>query len=142
MTHSVAMCTCNGERFLAAQLDSIAAQTQPPTELIVCDDASTDRSVEILERFASQTSFPVRIVSNPSQIGVIGNFEQAILLCQGEIISLADQDDVWRADKLATTERALSAAPAAGAMFSNGDLIDASAHSIDRRLWDSVGFTA
>ncbi len=39
------MCTYNGERFLAEQLDSIAKQSRLPDELVVCDDGSTDRTV-------------------------------------------------------------------------------------------------
>jgi glycosyltransferase involved in cell wall biosynthesis len=48
---SVAMCTYNGERFLREQLDSIAAQTRLPDELVVCDDHSTDQTVAILNDF-------------------------------------------------------------------------------------------
>src|ERR1700728_346533 len=45
---SVAMCTYNGERFLAAQLESIVQQTRLPDELVVCDDASTDQTLSIV----------------------------------------------------------------------------------------------
>ena len=57
MTISVAMCTFNGARFLRAQLESIARQRRPPDELVICDDGSSDGSVEILREFAAGASF-------------------------------------------------------------------------------------
>ena len=56
---SVALATYNGERFLEEQLDSVAAQTCPPYELVVGDDGSSDRTIDILDRFAKRVSFPV-----------------------------------------------------------------------------------
>jgi len=53
---SVAICTYNGERFLAAQLESIAQQTRLPDELVVCDDGSTDQTLSIIRSFAASAS--------------------------------------------------------------------------------------
>ena len=47
---SVAMCTYNGEAYLAEQLDSIIAQSLPADELVICDDGSTDRTQQILRK--------------------------------------------------------------------------------------------
>lgn len=107
MKISVALCTFNGARFLDEQLASIAAQTRQPDELVVCDDASSDGTRDILDRFAISASFPVRIIVNDSNRGVITNFRQAIALCTGELTALADQDDVWLPDKLERAEAAL-----------------------------------
>src|SRR5882724_11959920 len=93
---SVAMCTYNGAGFLSEQLESIAAQTRLPDELVICDDRSTDESVEIVRNFARHTPFSVRLEMNEENLGSTKNFEKSIGLCQGEIIALADQDDVWR----------------------------------------------
>src|SRR5258708_37621369 len=97
---SVAMCTYNGARFLPEQLESIAAQTKLPDELVVCDDRSTDGSVEIIRSFAQRAPFEIRLDINANNLGSTKNFEKAIGLCQGEIIALADQDDVWCPQKL------------------------------------------
>src|SRR5260370_27009832 len=97
---SVAMCTFNGARFLPEQLQSIALQTLQPSELVICDDGSTDGTVGILQSFALSARFPVRIFCNQETLGPARNFEKAIGLCDGEIISLCDQDDVWRPEKL------------------------------------------
>jgi glycosyltransferase involved in cell wall biosynthesis len=56
---SVAMCTYNGEKFLKEQLESIAAQTRLPMELVICDDGSTDSTIDIVEAFTSSSPFPV-----------------------------------------------------------------------------------
>jgi len=92
---SVAMCTYNGARFLGEQLESIAAQSQPPYELVICDDGSTDHTCEIIETFSRKREGLVRFHRNPQHLGYAKNFEQAISLCKGDIIFLSDQDDVW-----------------------------------------------
>src|SRR5207248_1903508 len=121
---SVAMCTFNGARFLDAQLESLAAQSRPPDELVVCDDCSSDNSREIITSFALRSAFDVRLVVNDKNLGTTKNFEKAIQLCQGPIIALADQDDVWYAHKLDRIERAFLASPSVVAVFSDADIID------------------
>jgi len=100
MRLSVALCTYNGEKFISEQLQSIEGQTVLPDELIICDDNSTDKTIENINVFAKNAPFTVRIYQNNESLGVIRNFEKAILLCQGDYIALSDQDDVWLSDKL------------------------------------------
>src|SRR5713101_1538304 len=104
---SVAMCTYYGARFLQEQLESIAAQTRLPDELVVCDDRSADGSVEIVRNFAKSAPFPVQLEINETNLGAIKNFEKAIGLCEGETIALADQDDIWKPQKLSRLSVAL-----------------------------------
>jgi glycosyltransferase involved in cell wall biosynthesis len=61
MKVSVALCTFNGSKHLEAQLNSFLSQLRRPDELVVCDDGSVDRTVEILNSFAGRANFPVRI---------------------------------------------------------------------------------
>lgn len=97
---SVAMCTYNGEAFLKKQLDSIVNQTYPHIELIVCDDGSTDSTIDILEEYKRESERPMLIVNNLNNLGYYRNFEKAISLCNGYYIALADQDDIWHTNKL------------------------------------------
>lgn len=97
---SVAMCTFNGARFVRAQLDSIAAQSRPPDEIVVCDDHSDDDTVAVVRDFANGTDIPVKIEINQPRLGTILNFDKAIGLCRGDIVFLSDQDDVWRPQKI------------------------------------------
>ena len=91
---SVAMATYNGAKYIPEQLDPILGQTFQNFELIICDDCSSDGSVEILDRYASKDS-RIKIFKNKKNIGFKRNFERAISLCTGEYIALSDQDDIW-----------------------------------------------
>lgn len=104
MKLSIAMATYNGAQYLEEQLDSFLAQSRLPSELVVSDDRSSDMTIEILERFKSRAPFPVRISQNEVNLGHEINFSKAIDLCEGEIIFLSDQDDVWLPSKLAVVE--------------------------------------
>jgi glycosyltransferase involved in cell wall biosynthesis len=101
---SVVLATCNGERYIAAQVDSICGQLEAEDEIIVCDDASTDRTVAILV----QRSDPrIKITVNSARLGYVKNFEQAIAQARGEYILFSDQDDVWLPGKSARMQSAL-----------------------------------
>lgn len=138
---SVALCTYNGERFLARQLASIEEQTKLPFELVVCDDCSTDGTMQILRDFSSSASFPVRLTSNEHNIGFVANFEQAIGLCQGDLIGLSDQDDIWYPTRLERSQREFAAHPEAGLVFSDADVMNDQDELTGTRLWTNYGFT-
>lgn len=91
---SIAMATYNGEKYLQEQIDSILRQTIQPTEIVICDDCSTDNTWEILQLYASKDS-RFHIYRNDQNLGFGGNFEKAISLCHGDYIALSDQDDIW-----------------------------------------------
>lgn len=137
---SVAMCTFNGAGYLQEQLDSIAAQTRSPDELIACDDGSTDETLAILKAFSSTSSFPVHVYVNEKNLGSTRNFEKAIKLAEGNVIVLCDQDDVWHLEKLLRIETILSESPHIGAVFSDAEVVDERLQSLGYGLWDSVGF--
>lgn len=96
---SVCIATFNGESYLSEQLASILPQLAPEDEVIVSDDGSTDQTVAVIKSFQAQDA-RIRLVKGPQQ-GLIKNFEHALSLAQGELIFLADQDDVWKAEKVA-----------------------------------------
>lgn len=141
MRLSVAMATFNGERFVAEQLRSIGEQTRPPHEILICDDGSTDGTLAAARAFASRSCSPVRIFESEARLGSTKNFERAVAFCEGDVIALADQDDVWKPHKLETLARALQSNPGAGAVFSDAQLTDESLHPLPRLLWDTVGFS-
>lgn len=95
---SVAVVTYNGERYLKEQLDSILANLKSEDELVVSDDGSSDKTLDILRQYARQ-DVRIHIVEGPGQ-GVIANVEHALSCCHGDYIFLADQDDVWMPDKV------------------------------------------
>lgn len=142
MRISVAMCTYNGADFLPAQLASIAEQTRPPDEIIVCDDASTDHTRALLESFARTSPIPVSLYFADQNAGSVKNFERAINLCNGDVIALSDQDDVWRNDKLQLIEDTFRRSPATGLVFSDGEIVNRNLKPLGQRLWNAVGFDA
>jgi hypothetical protein len=105
------MAVYNGAEHLEAQLASIAAQTRLPLELVVCDDVSQDDSVAVVERFAAEAPFSVRIVRNETNLGFGANFMKATALCHGDLVAWSDDDDVWAPEKLARCVAAFEADP-------------------------------
>lgn len=102
---SIALATYNGERFLGAQLESLARQRAKVLELVVCDDQSSDGTLGILQAFATRAPFPVRIIRNAQRLGYRDNFLKAAQLCQGDLTAFSDQDDVWLDSKLLVAAR-------------------------------------
>jgi len=97
---SVAMATFNGEKYIIEQLESLARQTLLPAELIITDDGSTDKTVDLIQGFVNQLNFPVRLVKNEARLGYGRNFMKAASLSQSEYVAFCDQDDVWHIDKI------------------------------------------
>jgi glycosyltransferase involved in cell wall biosynthesis len=101
-TISIAMATYNGANFIGAQLDSLAAQTFLPYELVVTDDGSTDETLDIIAVFSKTAPFPVHVHMNAQRLNYRANFMQCANRCSGDLIAFCDQDDIWDRDKLAT----------------------------------------
>ncbi len=87
-TVSVIIASYNGASYIRAQLESIAAQTLQPEEIIVQDDCSGDVTVEIVRSYLSR--LPIRLHVNPENLGYVRNFESALAKAQGEYIALCD----------------------------------------------------
>lgn len=140
MKISVAMSTYNGGRYLREQLESIAAQTRLPDELIICDDASHDETVSIIKVFAAASPFPVDLQINSTNVGSTKSFEKAIILCAGEVIALCDQDDVWLPGKLARFDAEFARAPEVGLVFSDAEVVDEDLKPVGHSLWEKLNF--
>lgn len=87
---SVVTVNFNGKRFLNGLLDSLAAQTFPPTEIIVVDNASTDGSVDFLREFYPH----VRIVESTDNIGFAGGNNLGVERAKYPLIALINNDTV------------------------------------------------
>lgn len=101
MMISIAVATFNGEKHLASLLESFLSQTKPVDEIVICDDGSSDNTIKIITDFKEKHyNFNIRLFQNNSNLGVAKNFSKAIKLCTGNLIFLADQDDVWEINKV------------------------------------------
>lgn len=96
---SIVLCTYNGERFLAEQLDSLLKQTHPADEIIIQDDGSNDGTMQIATHYAHICP-AIHLCSNPCERGVNNNFFSAIQRATGDYIAICDQDDIWVPNKL------------------------------------------
>jgi len=94
---SVCMATYNGENDIEKQILSILPQLNGNDEIIISDDGSTDRTIQILQNFKDSR---IKIIRNRLQKGPVGNFENALRESIGEIVFLCDQDDIWFDDKI------------------------------------------
>ena len=71
---SVAMCTYNGEKFIEEQLKSILNQKVPVNEIVIGDDGSTDRTVEIAEKILHESKVQYQIICNKKNFGFFKKF--------------------------------------------------------------------
>jgi glycosyltransferase involved in cell wall biosynthesis len=119
------MATWNGARFLAEQLGTVVPQLAPGDELVIVDDASHDRTMEILEcaQKELQTAM-IRLHRNQCTLGAISTFERALALGRGEILLLCDQDDYWLPGKVERIRRAFAEDAVATLVLSDAQLID------------------
>jgi glycosyltransferase involved in cell wall biosynthesis len=139
---SICLCTYNGERYLRPLLDSLAAQTLLPMELLVGDDGSTDNTLQIVRDFAACASFPVKVVSSERRLGPAGNLERLLMQVKGSVLFPCDQDDVWDPAKIETMVRALDRSPGSGAAVCNSSLIDAHGRTLPGSFFELAGLDA
>ena len=140
-SYSVALCSYNGEKYIHQQIDSILSQTHRPSEIVVCDDGSTDRTPEILAEYQKQYPEIFRIHFNEINLRSVKNFEKAISLCSKEIIFLSDQDDIWAENKAEKIVSFLDNHTEIDAVATNGFCIDENGTVHEKySLWDAPVF--
>jgi len=128
---SVAMATYNGALYLRRQLDSIAAQSYAPAELVVVDDGSSDETLSVVAAFAKDAPFPVHVYRNETRLGFRGNFMRAASLCNSDLIAFCDQDDYWYPHKIKVCVERFSE-PDILLVYHNADVVTLDGKRIDR----------
>ncbi|MGH8171623.1 MAG: glycosyltransferase [Rhodanobacteraceae bacterium] len=131
---TIALCTYNGERYLAEQIASLQAQTGVRIEIVAIDDASEDATPAMLRSIAERDP-RVRVFANPRNLGPTPSFERAMELGTGEFIAPCDQDDVWASDKLA---KLLAAIGTHDLAYCDSAFIDAHGKPTDRKVSDRM----
>lgn len=97
---SVAMASYNGAKYIGEQLVSILSQLPEDGEIVISDDGSTDETLSVIDEITRKNAdADIRVIKGPGA-GVKKNFENAIRNCRGDIIFLADQDDIWETGKV------------------------------------------
>jgi glycosyltransferase involved in cell wall biosynthesis len=121
---SVCLPTFNGESYLLEQLESIAGQEVLPEEIVIGDDASTDRTIEVVERFAESAPMRVVVLRHEERLGLPANLRAIGRRASADVVFFSDQDDVWKPTKIGRMLQAF------------GEGVDAVAS--DSRPFDSV----
>ena len=141
MKISVAFIVYNGARYMRTQLDSILAQTHKVDEIIVCDDASSDCTKEVLEEYKNKHPNLFFLHYNDQNIGPTKNIEKAIQACTGDIILLADQDDYWDPNKVETIIKWFEQNQTMNGVFTSGSIMNSNEKLENKyELWDAMSF--
>ena len=137
---SVALCTHNGARYVVEQVRSILAQSEPPAQVVLSDDASTDDTVALVEGLwaGAQSAPELLVLRNPVALGVTANFEQAVLACTGELVALCDQDDVWAPDRLERMVDVFQRSPGLSLLFTDARLVDEAGADLGPSLFEAL----
>lgn len=137
---TVVLATLNGERYLSRQLASIAEQSRKPDEVFIGDDGSTDATAELVDAFQREHPFAISLVQNKERRGTAKNFEGLLARATGDLILFADQDDVWRVDRIARTLEVFENDPELDYVFSDAAIIDQEGRATGETLWQRVFF--
>jgi glycosyltransferase involved in cell wall biosynthesis len=133
---SIALCTYNGGRYLAEQLDTLINQTYKNTEIIAVDDCSTDDTFSVLKSYAAIHP-NIKIWQNENNLGFAANFEHAVKYCSGQYIALCDQDDLWHPQKI---ELQVDAIKDNVFVYHDSEFINESGVSMNKKTSDIMNF--
>jgi glycosyltransferase involved in cell wall biosynthesis len=133
---SIGMPLYNEERFVGAAIAALLAQSHRDLELIISDNASTDRTGEICCEIAA-TDSRIRYCRNETRIGAAANFDRLIHMAQGSYFLWAGGHDSWDPELLARSVAALDACPDAVLAGAECVWLDDSGATVARRS----GFT-
>lgn len=132
MKISVCMGIYNGEKYIREQLGSILQQTLKADEVILCDDNSGDRTVEIVQKFIAENQLQEswKLYQSRENKGYPRNFYYAMSLCTGDLVFLSDQDDIWHSEKIQKMVEQIEKHPDAKVVSCKFGLIDAEGKDI------------
>ncbi len=125
---SVVIPVYNGEKTIQETIESVLAQTFTDFELIIIDDGSSDRTVEIIEEIIKKAikenlDQRIRLHSFPNK-GLSATRNRGIRRSKGDYIAFIDADDLWTPDKLTAQYLALQNTPTAAIAYSGTSRID------------------
>ena len=128
---SIGLPVYNGERYLAQAIGALLEQTWTDFELIISDNASTDRTAEICRVFAA-TDPRIKLVRNETNLGAARNYNRSLELASGEYFKWAAHDDVCDRRFLQACVAVLDAEPDTVLVHTMSDAIDESGRLIGR----------
>ena len=130
---SVVTSTFNRAALLRVAIDSALGQTEPPAEIIIVDDGSTDETTKVAASYAGGRT-EVRYVRNPENRGPDFAAQVGVEKCRGRYVAFLDSDDVWLPEHLLRCVGALEERPQAVMVFTRYGVIDASGRVSVKRV--------
>jgi glycosyltransferase involved in cell wall biosynthesis len=132
------MAAYNGSRYIADQITSILVQLSPNDELVVVNDASSDETLSIVAAFQERDR-RIMLLNNEANLGVFDSFERALRHCQGEIVFLSDQDDLWLEGKVPSMMGVFEANPKVTLVLSDAQVINGDGDVIAKSFFQGRG---
>ncbi|WP_036477036.1 glycosyltransferase [Myxosarcina sp. GI1] len=121
---SIIIPTYNGEKYLAAALDSVVAQQDSDIECVIVDDGSTDSSFSIVETYRDKLN--LELVKRSRVGNWVANTNYGLSVASGEYACFLHQDDIWLPNRLKTMQRAIALYPQANFYLHSALFIDES----------------
>lgn len=132
---SIVMATYNGEKYVEKQLQSILMQTVKPSEVIIHDDCSEDKTVQVIYNFIKKNNLDNwKLSVNKQNEGYRKNFKNLLLDAKGDIIFFSDQDDEWNERKIELMSDAMRLNKNIKALNSGVCLINSNSEEIKVKL--------
>ncbi len=125
----------NADRYLEATARSALAQTYRDLELVIVDDASTDRTLQVARQVESTEPARVRVIAKPTNAGPSAARNAALEAARGEYFALLDADDVWQPEFLARQMAVFASKPDVDLVTGNGWFQGSRRHGQPVRPW-------
>lgn len=101
---TIILSSFNGEKYIDEQLESIERVVKNKVDILICDDNSCDRTVEIIERYIERSRHNVSLRVNEKNLGPTKVFKSLLNCVETKYVVFCDQDDIWTADRVQLTE--------------------------------------
>jgi len=119
---SVLMANYNNSPYIQEAIGSVLSQTLGSWELVICDDASTDNSVEIIAPYTQHDN--VRLIQNPQNLGYTRSLMDLLTVAKNDIVAILDSDDVLTPGAIEYLLTAFQSQPESGFIYSKFDYCD------------------
>ena len=122
MKISIVIANYNNAPYVEKSIGSVVAQTSSDWELIICDDCSTDNSIERMKPFLRDSR--MTLLRNPQNLGLVKTLERMIEMAAHEVIGILDSDDALTGTAVEDVLKAYEQNPACGFTYSLYELCD------------------